>query len=87
VLDIIALTIWAVICGADSWVDGQEYGQAKHDWLKSIPAGDLTRRLDGRVHSPLFLPAGLEGGAAVGFVTVVKIELLARNGQVRKVLR
>jgi predicted transposase YbfD/YdcC len=35
-LDIVALTICAVICGADSWVDVHKYGSAKHDWLKGF---------------------------------------------------
>jgi len=33
-LDIVGLTIWAVICGADSWLDIENYGQAKLEWLK-----------------------------------------------------
>ena len=32
-LDIIALTICGVICGADSWVDIEAYGHSKVDWL------------------------------------------------------
>ena len=51
-LDIVALTICAVICGADSWVDVHKYGSAKHDWLKGflrlpngIPSRDCIRRL------------------------------------------
>jgi hypothetical protein len=32
-LDIVSLTICAVICGADSWTDIEEYGRAKADWL------------------------------------------------------
>ncbi|MEL7508167.1 MAG: transposase family protein, partial [Cyanobacteria bacterium J06554_1] len=35
-LDIIGLTICAVICGADSWVDIELYGNAKEDWLRSF---------------------------------------------------
>jgi predicted transposase YbfD/YdcC len=51
-LDIVAITICAVICGADSWVDVQKYGQAKHDWLQrflrlpnGIPSHDTFGRL------------------------------------------
>ncbi len=51
-LDIIGLTICAVICGADSWVDIELYGNAKEDWLRSfldlpngIPSHDTIARL------------------------------------------
>ena len=37
-LDIIAITICAVICGADSWVDIENYGNAKQEWLKEFLA-------------------------------------------------
>jgi hypothetical protein len=32
-LDIIAITICAVICGAESWVEIEEYGHSKQEWL------------------------------------------------------
>lgn len=51
-LDIIALTICGVICGADSWVDIEAYGHSKVAWLKSflalpngIPSHDTISRL------------------------------------------
>jgi len=51
-LDILALSICAVICGADSWVDIEHYGRAKEEWLRSflplpggIPSHDTIARL------------------------------------------
>lgn len=51
-LDIIGLTICAVICGADTWVDIEEYGKSKKEWLKGflelangIPSHDTIARL------------------------------------------
>ena len=51
-LDIIGLTLCAVICGADSWVDIAAYGRAKEDWLRrflalpnGIPSHDTIARL------------------------------------------
>lgn len=51
-LDIMALTICAVICGADSWVEIEAYGHSKVDWLQSflalpngIPSHDTISRL------------------------------------------
>lgn len=55
--DILVLTILAVICGAESWVEVEEFGESKFIWLKTflelpngIPShdtiGDLFARLD-----------------------------------------
>ena len=51
-LDIIAITICAVICGAESWVEIEEYGYSKQEWLEKflalpngIPSRDTIRRL------------------------------------------
>lgn len=51
-LDIIGLTICAVICGAESWVDIEHYGKAKEVWLRGflkltngIPSHDTIARL------------------------------------------
>jgi len=51
-LDIIGLTICAVICGADTWVEIESYGRAKETWLRSflhlpngIPSHDTIARL------------------------------------------
>lgn len=51
-LDIIAITICAVICGAESWVEIEEYGTSKLEWLQQflalpngIPSKDTIRRL------------------------------------------
>ncbi len=33
-IDVITIAICAVICGADSWVAIETYGQAKEKWLK-----------------------------------------------------
>ena len=34
--DIITIAILAVICGAESWVDIEEFGEARYEWLKSF---------------------------------------------------
>lgn len=55
-LDIIALTICAVICGAEGWEDIEAYGQSKQAWLKTflvlpngIPSHDTISRLFARL--------------------------------------
>jgi hypothetical protein len=54
-IDIITIAICAVICGADTWVDIESYGRAKHEWLKQflelpngIPSHDTISRLFSR---------------------------------------
>ncbi len=51
-LDILVLTICAVICGADSWVEIAAYGKEKEPWLKGflelangIPSHDTIARV------------------------------------------
>jgi predicted transposase YbfD/YdcC len=51
-LDIIALTLCAVICGAESWVESELYGKTKEEWLSSfldlpngIPSHDTIARV------------------------------------------
>jgi predicted transposase YbfD/YdcC len=51
-LDIVAIAICAVVAGADSWDDIEDFGHAKHAWLKTflalpngIPSHDTFRRV------------------------------------------
>src|SRR5260370_41165068 len=51
-LDIVAIAICAVVAGADSWDDIEDFGNAKIDWLgtflelpNGIPSHDTFRRL------------------------------------------
>ncbi len=55
-IDIITISIGAVICGADTWVDIESYGRAKYEWLKKflelpkgIPTHDTIARVFSRV--------------------------------------
>lgn len=55
-IDIIGITICAVLCGADSWVDIENYGNAKLEWLKQflalpngIPSHDTFSRVFARL--------------------------------------
>ena len=64
--DILALTICAVICGADTFVAVEQFGRAKHEWLKGflklpngIPShdtiGDVLARIDPKAFEQGFL--------------------------------
>lgn len=55
-LDIISIAICAVICGAESWIDIEEYGQAKLAWLQTflaLPNGIPTHDTFARVFARL----------------------------------
>ncbi len=51
-IDIVLISIFAVICGAESWVEIEDYGIAKQEWLAAflelpngIPSHDLIKRV------------------------------------------
>jgi hypothetical protein len=51
-VDIVALSICATLCGADDWNTIEEFGEAKEDWFKrflelpnGIPSHDTYRRV------------------------------------------
>jgi predicted transposase YbfD/YdcC len=55
-LDILVIAICAVICGADTWVEIQAYGEAKEAWLRrflrfphGIPSHDTFARVLARL--------------------------------------
>ena len=60
-IDILTIAILAVICGADSWVGMESFGQAKHFWLKrilelpnGIPSHDTFARVFARLNPEQF---------------------------------
>ena len=55
-MDIIAIAICAVVCGADSWVDVEQFGNSKKEWLSrllKLPNGIPSHDTFGRVFSAL----------------------------------
>jgi hypothetical protein len=51
-IDILTISILAVICGADDWTDIQVFGKVREDWLRGflelpggIPSHDTFRRV------------------------------------------
>jgi hypothetical protein len=55
-LDIVAIAICAVVAGADSWDDIEEFARTKHDWFKTflplphgIPSHDTIARVVARL--------------------------------------
>jgi predicted transposase YbfD/YdcC len=59
--DILAITLCAVVCGADSWEEVEAFGEAKQDWLKrylalpnGIPSHDTFYRVFARLDPEAF---------------------------------
>jgi predicted transposase YbfD/YdcC len=55
-LDIVAIAVCAVICGADTWVEVETFGRAKRDWLGTflaLPHGIPSHDTFGRVFAAL----------------------------------
>ena len=55
-LDIIVITLCAVVCGADNWVEIEEFGKARRDWFArflKLPNGIPSHDTFGRVLSLL----------------------------------
>ncbi len=55
-VDIIAIAILAILCGADGWVAIEKYGKAKEEWLSTfldLPNGIPSHDTFGRIFSRL----------------------------------
>lgn len=85
-LDIIGLTICAVICGADSWVDIENYGKAKQEWLKEflalpngIPSHDTIARLFAALNPEAFQQCFLNWIKAIA--QLMEGEVIAIDGK------
>ncbi len=54
--DILVIALCAAVCGADSWNDVEDFGDAKHDWLRTflaLPHGIPSHDTFNRVFSAL----------------------------------
>lgn len=85
-LDIVVIAICAVICGADNWVDVENYGKAKQKWLETflelphgIPSHDTFGRVFARLSSEQFQHSFLSWIQAVSVIT--KGQIIAVDGK------
>jgi predicted transposase YbfD/YdcC len=85
-LDIIIIAICAVICGADSGVEMEEFGQARYEWLQGflelphgIPSHDTFGRVFARLSAVAFQRCLASGIQAV--FTVTQGQVMAIDGK------
>lgn len=74
-LDIVAIALCAVICGADSWVEVAAFGTAKQTWLRTfltLPHGIPSHDTFGRVFAALD-PEQFEAGFRSWVATVARL--------------
>lgn len=88
-IDIIMVAICAVICGADSWIDIADFGEAKEQWLKTflaLPNGIPSHDTFGRVFS-LLDPAQFQASFAGWIQSVVELtrgQVIAIDGKTNR---
>ena len=84
--DIVVIAICAIICGADSWVDVETFGNAKYEWFKQflelpngIPSHDTFGRVFGALDPEQFQSCFLSWMNAVSEIT--KGQVIALDGK------
>lgn len=87
-LDIIIIAICGVLCGADSWVEVEEFGKAKRAWLTTIlalpngiPSHDTFGRVFARIHPEHFQQSFL---AWVQALQQVRTDVIAIDGKTHR---
>lgn len=85
-LDIIVIAVCGVICGADGWVDIEEFGKAKQEWLETflelpngIPSHDTFGRVFAQLKSEEFQSCFFRWAKAVQEIT--EGEVIAIDGK------
>jgi predicted transposase YbfD/YdcC len=85
-IDILVIAVCAAICGADTWVDVETFGQEKEDWLKRflhLPNGIPSHDTFGRVFS-LIDPEAFQHCFAAWVQSVVNVlpgQVIAIDGK------
>jgi len=79
-LEIITIALCGVICGADNWVEVEEFGQAKEKWLKEfltlpngIPSHDTFGRVFGLIDPHEFQSSFVSWIEAISQITAGQI--------------
>ena len=85
-IDIITITICAVICGADGWTHVEAFGKAKEDWFRSflelpngIPSHDTFGRFFSLLNTESFQEAFIQWVKAA--TELIDDEVIAIDGK------
>jgi len=85
-IDVLVIAILAVICGADTWVEVETFGEAKQDWLRKflelpngIPSHDTFGRIFARINPDEFHNAFIEWVKTLG--EIIKGQVIAFDGK------
>lgn len=88
-IDILAIAICGMLCGADNWVAMEEYGKAKEKWLKQflelpngIPSHDTISRVFARIDPKEFEQCFRDWVKAIG--QLVPGEIISIDGKTVK---
>jgi hypothetical protein len=88
-LDIVAIALCAVVCGADTWVEVEAFGRAKEPWLRTflaLPHGMPSHDTFGRVFAALD-PDQFEAGFRSWMAAIMTLTAGARVAVDGKTLR
>jgi predicted transposase YbfD/YdcC len=85
-IDIITIAICAVICGAETWIAIETYGQEKQEWLRKflelsngIPSHDTFARVFAKINPASFQECFLEWIKSIAQIT--NGEVIAIDGK------
>jgi len=88
-IDILAIAICGMLCGADNWVAMEQYGKSKEEWLKQflelpngIPSHDTISRVFGRLDPKEFEQCFRDWVKAIG--QLVPGEIVSIDGKTVK---
>ena len=82
-IDIISIALCGIICGADNWVDIEEFGKSKESWLRNflaLPNGIPSHDTFGEVFSRLDADE-FQSGFMAWVEQVMQGQLIAIDGK------
>ena len=86
--DIVAITLLAVMCGAEDWTDVEDFAEVREDWLRGflelpggVPSHDTFGRVIGLLEADQFAACLFEWTRALHEATGIRNETIAIDGK------